>query len=112
MGADSESGAVWPRVPGKQYSKARGGSGVYILREDGGKVLDGSSGAAVSCLGHGHSGVTAAIVQQAQQLAFAHSSFFANKSSQTLADMLTKSSEGAFEKLLILNSGKLQQDCS
>ncbi|ETN41299.1 uncharacterized protein HMPREF1541_03234 [Cyphellophora europaea CBS 101466] len=103
--ADAEPAAVWTRAPGKQYSRASGGAGVYLVREDGTKVLDGSSGAAVSCLGHGHADVTAAIVQQAQQLAFAHSSFFASEPAQKLARMLTKSSGGAFEKLLILNSG-------
>lgn len=106
MSTEVESAAVWTRAPGKHYARASGGAGVYIVSEDGTKVLDGSSGAAVSCLGHGHAGVTAAIVQQAQQLAFAHSSFFANKSSQRLGEMLTKSSGGAFGKLLILNSGK------
>lgn len=106
MSVEVASGAVWTRAPGKHYTRASGGAGVYIVRENGTRVLDGSSGAAVSCLGHGHAGVTAAIVQQAQQLAFAHSSFFANESSQRLAEMLTKSSGGAFDKLLILNSGK------
>jgi adenosylmethionine-8-amino-7-oxononanoate aminotransferase len=106
MIATPEAGAVWTRAPGKQYDRASGGAGVYIVREDGSKVLDGSSGAAVSCLGHGHAAVTAAIVQQAQHLAFAHSSFFASQSAQTLAKMLTKSSHEAFDKLLILNSGK------
>jgi adenosylmethionine-8-amino-7-oxononanoate aminotransferase len=107
MIAVCETEAVWTRAPGKRYSRASGGAGVYILREDGTKVLDGSSGAAVSCLGHGHADVTNAIVKQAQQLAFAHSSFFASDPAQELARMMTKSSGGHFEKMLILNSGLL-----
>jgi adenosylmethionine-8-amino-7-oxononanoate aminotransferase len=103
---DTATGAVWTRTPGKTYARAREGAGVYVVREDGSKVLDGSSGAAVSCLGHGCEDVIEAIVDQARQLAFAHSSFFASRPAQELAAILIDSSEGAFEKLLILNSGE------
>ena len=41
------------------------GRGVWLVDRDGREVLDGSSGAAVSCLGHGHPRVAAAIREQA-----------------------------------------------
>ena len=38
-----------------------GGQGVYLIDDQGKRYLDGSGGAAVSCLGHGHPKVTQAI---------------------------------------------------
>jgi len=55
--------------------KAIGGEGIWLIREDGRKVLDASGGAAVSCLGHGHPPVRAALHAQLDKLADAHTSF-------------------------------------
>ena len=43
---------------------ATGGEGIYLLTADGRKIIDGSGGAAVACLGHGHARVNAAIADQ------------------------------------------------
>ena len=37
------------------------GDGVWLIAEDGRRILDGSGGAAVSCLGHQHPRVIEAI---------------------------------------------------
>lgn len=97
--------SIFHRTFNKQYPPASGGSGVYIIKQDGSKVLDGSSGAAVSCLGHGNTEVIEAIVDQARQMAFAHSSFFTSDPAEKLAAMLIDSSEGAFGKCMFLSSG-------
>ena len=55
---------------------AVGGEGIWLFREDGRKVLDASGGAAVSCLGHQHPRVLAAMAKQASKLAYAHTAFF------------------------------------
>ena len=67
---------------------ARGGQGVYLIDADGRSYIDASGGAAVSCLGHGHPDVTAALHRQADKLAYAHTSFFTNEPAEALADRL------------------------
>ena len=56
---------------------ATGGEGCYIIDSGGKRYFDGSGGAAVSCLGHGHAKVRAALHAQLDQLAYAHTSFSA-----------------------------------
>jgi adenosylmethionine-8-amino-7-oxononanoate aminotransferase len=67
---------------------AVGGDGCYLLDSTGRRYLDASGGAAVSCLGHGHPRVIAAIQEQVDRLAFAHTSFFTNAAMEELADIL------------------------
>ena len=67
---------------------ARGGQGVHLIDADGRSYIDASGGAAVSCLGHGHPDVTAALHVQADKLAYAHTSFFTNEPAEALADRL------------------------
>ncbi len=60
------------------------GDGIYLFDSNGKRYLDASGGAAVSCLGHGHPRVTAAIKRQLDQLAYAHTSFFTTEIAETL----------------------------
>ncbi|RJE26390.1 Aminotransferase class-III [Aspergillus sclerotialis] len=99
------STAVFHRSPNKKYDVASGGNGVYLLHPNGTRTLDGSSGAAVSCLGHGHPVVIEAIVQQSRKLAFAHTSFFTSDPAEELANFLIRSSEEAFSKVMFFSSG-------
>ena len=46
------------------------GEGVHLYDEAGRAVIDGSGGAAVACLGHGHPKVIAAIKAQLDKLAY------------------------------------------
>lgn len=96
---------IFHRSLSKAYPTATKGAGVYLISADGRRILDGSSGAAVSCLGHGHEKVIEAIVDQARQLAFAHTSFFTNDPAEELASLLVESSHGAFSKVMFLSSG-------
>src|SRR6266545_2661532 len=56
----------------EQPPKAVGGDGVWLIADDGRRILDGSGGAAVSCLGHQHPRVIEAISRQASNLAYAY----------------------------------------
>ncbi|PAQ09577.1 aspartate aminotransferase family protein [Mesorhizobium temperatum] len=67
---------------------AAGGKGIELFDRDGRAYIDASGGAAVSCLGHSHPDVTAALHAQADKLAYAHTSFFTNEPAETLADKL------------------------
>ena len=65
--------------------RAVGGEGVWLIAEDGKRVLDASGGAAVSCLGHQHPRVLAAMNKQASKLAYAHTAFFSSEAAEELA---------------------------
>lgn len=99
------SSAIFHRSLEKSYPSAAQGDGVYLITAEGKKVLDGSSGAAVSCLGHGNRQVVDAIITQAQSLCFAHTSFFTSNPAEELAKALMDSSNGAFSKAIFLSSG-------
>jgi adenosylmethionine-8-amino-7-oxononanoate aminotransferase len=64
------------------------GSGVYLIDSNGKRYIDASGGAAVSCLGHGHPDVIAAMHVQIDKLAYAHTSFFTTDIAEELADRL------------------------
>jgi adenosylmethionine-8-amino-7-oxononanoate aminotransferase len=68
--------------------RAVSGQGVYITDAAGKCYLDASGGAAVSCLGHSHPDVLAAMHAQIDQLAFAHTSFFTTDVAEALASHL------------------------
>ena len=81
-------GNVFYRDPTKAYPCVARGNGVYLYDTSGRQYLDGSGGAAVSCLGHGHRVVIDAIKSQAERLAFAHTMFFTNEPQEELAEKL------------------------
>ncbi|KAJ5746885.1 uncharacterized protein N7511_008581 [Penicillium nucicola] len=85
--------------------KAVGGKGSYIFLEDGTKFLDSTGGAAVSCLGHGHGGVTQLIKDQMDQLSYCHSAFFGTEVAEELAHLLVDSTGGKLSKLFVVSSG-------
>ncbi|KAK5163157.1 uncharacterized protein LTR77_010941 [Saxophila tyrrhenica] len=97
--------ALLQRSTTKQYPEAVSGDGVYIIQEDGTRILDGCSGAAISCLGHSEQVVIDAIVEQARKLSFVHGSFFTNRPAEELAQHFISLSDGAFSKAVFLSSG-------
>jgi len=80
---------VFHRQTGHDYPVAAYGEGAYIVDGAGRRYLDASGGAAVSCLGHSHPAVIAAIKAQLDKIAFAHTAFFTTEASEALADLLT-----------------------
>ena len=64
------------------------GEGVFLFDAQGKSYLDASGGAAVSCLGHAHPEVLAAMHAQIDRLAYAHTSFFTTEVAERLADRL------------------------
>ena len=61
-----------------------------ITDAEGREYLDACGGAAVSCLGHGHPEVLAAMHAQADRMAYAHTSFFTSEPAEALADHLVQ----------------------
>ena len=62
---------IFPRHSRQSFPVAVGGEGCYLIDSTGKRYLDGSGGAAVSCLGHGDAEITAAIKSQLDAVAFA-----------------------------------------
>jgi len=71
------------------------GLGMTLTDADGHSYIDASGGAAVSCLGHGHPDVLAAMHAQIDKLAYAHTSFFTTQVAEELAShLIARSPEG------------------
>lgn len=81
------------------------GSGVFIRDAEGKDYLDGSCGAAVSCLGHDNARVIAAIKAQLDRLPFAHTSFFTNQPAEDLAAFLAERAPGDVNRVYFLSGG-------
>ena len=79
---------VFHRQLHKQPPSAVRGEGIYLVDSNGKRYIDASGGAAVSCLGHGHPDVRAAMHRQIDQLAYAHTGFFTTEVAEALADQL------------------------
>jgi adenosylmethionine-8-amino-7-oxononanoate aminotransferase len=80
--------AILHRTPGRHLPLAVAGEGVFLIDSDGKRYLDGSGGAAVSCLGHGHPRILEAIRRQTEALAYAHTAFFTQSPAEELALLL------------------------
>jgi hypothetical protein len=76
------------RQTGHSYPLAASAKGVTIRDSAGNDYIDASAGAAVSCLGHAHPDVLAAMHEQLDRLAYAHTSFFTSQAAEELADDL------------------------
>ena len=85
--------------------RAIGGEGVWLIAEDGRKVLDASGGAAVSCLGHQHPRVLEAMAKQASELAYAHTAFFSSEPAENLAEMLVGQEPGGLAYAYFVSGG-------
>src|SRR4051795_8548794 len=85
--------------------KALGGDGVWLIAEDGRRILDASGGAAVSCLGHQHPRVIEAISRQAPKLAYAHTVFFSSEPAEALADKLVGHEPGGLGYAYLVSGG-------
>jgi adenosylmethionine-8-amino-7-oxononanoate aminotransferase len=85
--------------------QAVGGEGIHIVDSTGKRYIDASGGAAVSCLGHGHPDVTRAIKAQADELAYAHTSFFTTAVAEELADTLIADAPKGISRVYFVSGG-------
>ncbi|MEM9097737.1 MAG: aspartate aminotransferase family protein [Pseudomonadota bacterium] len=96
---------VFPRHTKTLPPKAVGGEGCYLIDEAGERYLDGSGGAAVSCLGHGDRAVIEAVKAQMDSLAFAHTGFFTSEPAERLAEMLIAKAPEGIERVYFVSGG-------
>ena len=81
------------------------GKGVYITDSAGRQYLDASGGAAVSCLGHGHPDVLAAMHAQLDSLAYAHTGFFTTGVAEELAQRLVGGAPAGMSHVYFVSGG-------
>jgi adenosylmethionine-8-amino-7-oxononanoate aminotransferase len=79
--------------------------GVHITDRNGKIYLDASGGAAVSCLGHGHPDVLAAMHAQIDRIAYAHTSFFTTDVAEELADRLARTAPDGLDQVYFVSGG-------
>lgn len=84
---------------------AVGGQGITLIDSQGRTYLDASGGAAVSCLGHGHPDVLAAMHAQIDRLAYAHTSFFTTEVAEELADQLIATAPEGMSNVYFVSGG-------
>ena len=81
------------------------GQGLWLEDAAGQRYIDASGGAAVSCLGHGHPDVLAAMHRQIDQLAYAHTSFFTTEVAEQLADQLVRTAPTGMSHAYFVSGG-------
>ncbi len=81
------------------------GQGITLTDANGKTYLDASGGAAVSCLGHGHPDVMAAMHAQIDRLAYAHTSFFTTAVAEELADLLIETAPAGMSHVYFVSGG-------
>jgi adenosylmethionine-8-amino-7-oxononanoate aminotransferase len=81
------------------------GEGVHLIDAAGKRYLDASGGAAVSCLGHGHPDVIAAMHAQIESLAYAHTGFFTSEPAEQLADHLAAHAPAGMSNVYFVSGG-------
>jgi adenosylmethionine-8-amino-7-oxononanoate aminotransferase len=81
------------------------GAGVTLTDASGKTYIDASGGAAVSCLGHQHPDVLAAMHAQIDRLAYAHTSFFTTEVAEQLADVLVRGAPAGTSHAYFVSGG-------
>src|SRR5499426_240255 len=87
------------------YPAAASGEGVIIRDAASRDYIDASSGAAVSCLGHSHPDVLAAMHEQLDRLAYAHTGFFTSQVAEELADDLVGHAPKGIGRVFFVSGG-------
>jgi adenosylmethionine-8-amino-7-oxononanoate aminotransferase len=97
--------AVFHRDLRQRMPEAVAASGLLITDRDGHEYLDACGGAAVSCLGHNHPDVIAAMREALEQVDYAHTSFFTTRSAEDLAEILLDGAPEGMARIYFAGSG-------
>jgi adenosylmethionine-8-amino-7-oxononanoate aminotransferase len=96
---------IFHRQIDHSYPVAATARGVKLRDSAGKEYVDASGGAAVSCLGHSHPDVLAAMHKQLDELAYAHTSFFTSKPAEDLADELVAHAPEGLNRVFYVSGG-------
>jgi hypothetical protein len=92
-------------MPKQTLPVAVKGEGIEIIDSTGKRYIDASGGAAVSCLGHSNQRVIETIKRQAQELPYAHTSFFTTQPAEELASYLVDHAPQGLEHVYFVSGG-------
>lgn len=87
------------------FPVAAGGEREHLLGADGKRYIDASGGAAVSCLGHQHPEVIAAMHEQLDRLAYAHTGFFTSDVAEELGEELIAHAPQGLSHVYLVSGG-------
>src|SRR5271170_276319 len=93
------------RAANGEMPVAVSGRGIELFDRNGKSYIDASGGAAVSCLGHGHPDVLAALHKQLDTIAFAHTGFFTTDVAEKLADRLIEDAPDGIDHVYLVSGG-------
>src|SRR5271165_3301900 len=96
MSAAIDSSSLFSRNLHKKYPVALRGEGSWIVDSDGRRYLDASGQAAVVSIGHGVHEIGRAMAEQANRIAFAHTSQFHSEPAEALAARILAIAPGTF----------------
>jgi len=96
---------ILPRAANAVMPLAVGGKGIELFDQNGKSYIDASGGAAVSCLGHGHPDILAALHKQLDALAYAHTGFFTTEIAEKLADRLVEDAPQGIDHVYLVSGG-------
>lgn len=99
------AGHVFHRFTSARPPTAVHGEGIFLIDKEGRRYVDACGGAAVSCLGHGHRQVIAAVAEQTAQLEYAHTGFFTSEAAEELAALIAEMSPGSLDRTWYTGSG-------
>jgi adenosylmethionine-8-amino-7-oxononanoate aminotransferase len=99
------STAVFHRHLNATPPRAVRGQGVYLYDGSGKQYIDACGGAAVSCLGHSHPEVLAAMHAQIDAMAYAHTSFFTSEPAEALAQELIRTAPAGMSHVYFVSGG-------
>jgi adenosylmethionine-8-amino-7-oxononanoate aminotransferase len=96
---------IFHRQISHDYPVAVSGRGILLRDANGRDYIDASGGAAVSCVGHSHPDVLAALRSQLDKLEYAHTSFFTTFVAEELADDLVGHAPAGIDHVLFVSGG-------
>ncbi|KEQ80469.1 PLP-dependent transferase [Aureobasidium pullulans EXF-150] len=89
------------------------GQGITLITNTGRRILDASSGPAVSCLGHSRPDIAQIVAEQINKVAYVYSgSRFTSQAGEELATELVGHRPGGLSKAIFVNSGSEATDAA
>ena len=101
----SQTGAVFPLNPAREYPTLVRGEGIFVYDQDGNEYIDAIAGIAVTLLGHGEPRVAKAIGEQAETLTYCISNIFSNEPAETLSQRLGTLTPSTLQHFLFTSGG-------
>ena len=96
---------VFYRNTHAKYPIITHGERIYLYDREGRRYLDGASGAAVVCLGHGNRRIVDVLQEQARKIAFCHLSTFSNESILELSNEICKHIPHSLNRVYFTSGG-------